>query len=914
MTPIRNTYLLLLLCLFAGARSAQAQCSANAVAINVTCSGQSNGYIDLTPANGSAPYTYLWSNNATTEDISALPADTYTCTVTDALACTTTTSATVTQPDPLVVNFDGILVLNCVINSAPINAIVSGGTPPYNYNWFNGESTSTILIQSSGNYSITVLDANACSATANVTILEDASVPVAMVAPPQVLTCMQTQVILDATASSIGPNYTYSWSTAGGNIVSGANTPTPTVSAPGTYWLVVTNVTNGCTSNLTVSVLEDIVFPLADAGPSIDLPCSGGIVTLAGFSSSGSQFTYIWTGPGILSGAQTLNPVVNQIGTYSLMVTNTANGCTNSDATEVTSLGLGLCGSIEGRVVQDTAANCVTDAGDPPLSGWIVKATGALGDYFAVTDSNGNYQIHVEAGYTYVLSATAPSPLWLACPSIPDVTVANQNDVMVAADLLYKQLVGCPLLSVDLSSGNLRRCFDSNFFSVSYCNYGTEPAEDAYVVVTLDAFLSPLVSSLPYTSLGNGALRFEVGDLASGECGSFYFFALLSCDAVLGQTHCSEAHIYPDSSCIPNNAQWSGASLRVSSECQPDSLHFRIENVGSGNMPNMLDYIVIEDQVMVMSAPVQLNAGEFITVSVPANGSTWRVEVEQEPFHPGQSSPAVSVEGCTTGSSFSTGFVTLFPADDGDEFVDIDCKENVASSDPNDKHAFPSGYGVEHYILPGTPLEYQIRFQNTGNDTAFTVRIVDTLSSWLNPATIRPGASSHPYTWDLSGAGVLTFLFENILLPDSNVNEAASHGFVKFTINHATDAPLETVIENTADIYFDFNDAVVTNTTFHRLGEHFVSVELEPSQQQGFQVLVSPNPFADVALLEVKGRLQSTPLHLQVFDLQGKIQLEMETQGSIFELKKGALAAGLYIFTIDQAGKNIRTGKLIIQD
>ncbi|MCB0556652.1 MAG: hypothetical protein KDD02_24110, partial [Phaeodactylibacter sp.] len=64
----------------------------------------------------------------------------------------------------------------------------------------------------------------------------------------------------------------------------------------------------------------------------------------------------------------------------------------------------------------------------------------------------------------------------------------------------------------------------------------------------------------------------------------------------------------------------------------------------------------------------------------------------------------------------------------------------------NDKQGFPRGYGDEHYIYPGTDLEYLVRFQNTGNDTAFLVVIRDTLSEFLDIATVRPGAASHPYT------------------------------------------------------------------------------------------------------------------------------------------------------------------------
>jgi len=912
MTPIRYLYFLILLCLVAGARTAQAQCTANAVLTVPTCLDESTGRIDLTASGGTEPYTYSWSDGQTTEDLMDLPAGVYTCTVTDALSCTATASATVTVLPPLVLEFGVPEVLTCLTPSTALVATASGGTLPYFYQWNNGVLFNNIIqVSDPGVYSVTVSDAFSCSIAGSVTVFMGEVPPIACASPTGILNCVVSSIQLDASCSSVGAGFTYAWTTANGTVTSGSNTLTPTVTGSGTYTLIVTNTFNGCTAITDVEVVQDANPPAISAGPDLSIPCGGGAIALGGNGSQGSIFTYFWSGPGIVSGDATLNPVVIEPGTYTLIITNVVNGCTATDVMTVSAGGTGLCSSIEGRVLQDTVANCATDAGEPPLAGWIVKAEGAA-IYFGVTDANGQYQIFVEAGDTYAISGVAPSPLWLPCPAIPDVVVANPNDTLNAGDLLFQKLAGCPMLSVNIGSGNLRRCFSNNFFSVSYCNNGTEPAEDAYVVVALEPLFTPLVSSSPFTDLGNGMLKFDVGYLAVGQCGYFNFYAHLSCDAVVGQTHCTEAHIYPDSSCLPPDPQWSGASLRVNSECQSDSVQFHLENVGTGNMPNPLDYIVIEDQVMLMIGTVQLDAGEFTTVSVPANGSTWRLEVAQEPFHPGESRPAVSVEGCTAGATFSTGFVTQFPTDDADEFIDIDCKANIASYDPNDKQGFPLGYGADHYIRPGTTLEYQIRFQNTGNDTAFTVRLVDTLSAWLDPATMRSGTGSHPFSWDLSGAGVLSFLFENILLPDSNVNEAASHGFATFSIDHRADAPLETLIENTAHIYFDFNEAVVTNTTFHRLGENFVSVGLWQPQQPNYQVLVSPNPFSEAAYLEVKGLRRNTPLQLQVFDLQGKLQLSMNSEGAVFLLKKGNLPGGVYLFKIEQAGIIVGTGKLVM--
>lgn len=154
--------------------------------------------------------------------------------------------------------------------------------------------------------------------------------------------------------------------------------------------------------------------------------------------------------------------------------------------------------------------------------------------------------------------------------------------------------------------------------------------------------------------------------------------------------------------------------------------------------------------------------------------------------------------------------------------VDTLYQDLMCAYDPNDKIVTPAGIDEQGYIPPATTmLEYTIRFQNTGNDTAINVFLRDLLDPNLDWTSVTPVASSHPLQLhsqvDLSGE--VTFSFFNIMLPDSNVNELASHGFVKFHINLLPNLPLGTTITNTSYIYFDANPAVITNTTMNTLYE-----------------------------------------------------------------------------------------------
>lgn len=137
--------------------------------------------------------------------------------------------------------------------------------------------------------------------------------------------------------------------------------------------------------------------------------------------------------------------------------------------------------------------------------------------------------------------------------------------------------------------------------------------------------------------------------------------------------------------------------------------------------------------------------------------------------------------------------------------------------DPNDKLVTPQGYGM-YGAVPHTTnsYTYTIRFQNTGNDTAFTVVIRDALDGELNWSTLEILAVSHPLTGiEVDKGGIATFRFDQIHLPDSNTNEPLSHGFIKYRIQPKMAGTGE--ITNTAAIYFDQNDPVVTNTVLNTM-------------------------------------------------------------------------------------------------
>ncbi|MBL7810339.1 MAG: gliding motility-associated C-terminal domain-containing protein, partial [Saprospiraceae bacterium] len=300
-----------------------------------------NGAVDLSvsPALG---YTYLWSNNATTEDLNGIPAGAYAVTVNGGGACTSTAVFVVadatTQPQTNIQA--STTTLNCGISSIELTGTISGTPNAGSYQWLsNGNplgSGNVLIINMPGQYTLVVQDdVTFCTASASININQDLVVPAITIAQPAVLTCAQPNQILLGTAAN-GVQLT--WATISGQdttlLSNGANLP---VSTAGVYYLFAINPQNQCANAVSVNVVADQVVPTALAGTPITLDCAGapGILTGSASGGSGLQFAWSTTDGHLVSGVNTASAVVNQPGIYQLLVTNLNNGCTDSDLVAV---------------------------------------------------------------------------------------------------------------------------------------------------------------------------------------------------------------------------------------------------------------------------------------------------------------------------------------------------------------------------------------------------------------------------------------------------------------------------------------------------------------------------------------------------------------------------------------------------
>jgi len=278
--------------------------TANLTQTNVSCNGGDNGSVVVTPVGGTAPYSILPSQ-------SGLAAGSYTFTVTDANGCSTTVSATITQPSELTSSAVKTDVLCYEGTTGAVDLSVSGGVSPYSYNWNTGANTQDLNGIAGGLYSVTVTDANGCS-TSNYVQVNTPAAPFTTDAGADVtINCSRPSTVLNAVGGD-----SFVWSN--GAVQGGSVSPTVT-----TTYTVTATIFGQCTATDQVTVYADFVKPIADAGADQTLDCSPSYTLTA--TGDG---TYLWN-----TGATTATITVDPISTTTYSVTVTAsNGCTDSDS------------------------------------------------------------------------------------------------------------------------------------------------------------------------------------------------------------------------------------------------------------------------------------------------------------------------------------------------------------------------------------------------------------------------------------------------------------------------------------------------------------------------------------------------------------------------------------------------------
>jgi hypothetical protein len=297
---------------------------------NAYCSN--NGAIDLTVTNGYLSKTYLWSNGATTQDISGLGAGTYTVKVTDANGYFISKSYTIAGPSTFM-NLNNFTQTNLTCNGASNGSISvnpQGGNGGYSYQWSNGGNSSSITNLSAAAYYVVVTDVQGCTISANYNITQPAAITLS--AATSIAACSANNGSATITAGGGSGSYTFQLSNntpSTSNVFSGLSA--------GTYSYTVIDG-NACTKNAQFTI-NGTSNPTAQTTAPQQINCSTSEVSVLGTgSATGSNITYLWTTTtgSIVSGANTINALVDAEGEYNLLVTNTQTSCTANSAVTVT--------------------------------------------------------------------------------------------------------------------------------------------------------------------------------------------------------------------------------------------------------------------------------------------------------------------------------------------------------------------------------------------------------------------------------------------------------------------------------------------------------------------------------------------------------------------------------------------------
>ncbi|SDV99783.1 Por secretion system C-terminal sorting domain-containing protein [Flavobacterium degerlachei] len=449
------------------------------VNVNVTCNGLFDGEATAAATGGTAPYTYLWSNAATTARISGVASGTYNVTATDANGCTSASSVTITEPTALSASIASQTNVSCNGGANGSSTVtVTGGTAPYTYLWSNGATTASITGVIAGTYNVTVTDANGCTSATSVKITQP-TVLSASIASQTNISCngvatgSSTVTVTGGTAP-----YTYLWS-------NGATTASITGVIAGTYNVTATDA-NGCTSVTSVTITEPTALSASIASQT-NISCNGDATGSSIVSVTGgtAPYTYLWS-----NGATTASITGVIAGTYNVTATD-ANGCTSATSvtiTEPTALSFTVT-TLSGYDYNTAYSQTIEVSGGTGIksyavtagnlpSGFTLSSTGVIsGVSTQVADSNFTVTVTdlngCTATYTYVLKINQIL--------ITVTATASQTKVYGQNDSVLTYTVTPNLLSGDSFTGALTRVAGESV-GVYAINVGTLSAGSKYLM------------------------------------------------------------------------------------------------------------------------------------------------------------------------------------------------------------------------------------------------------------------------------------------------------------------------------------------------------------------------------------------------------------------------------------------------
>lgn len=478
--------------------------------------------------------------------------------------------------------------------------------------------------------------------------------------------------------------------------------------------------------------------------------------------------------------------------------------------------------TVKGSVIADVVNNCKKDSKEIGPSEVLIKAV--PGPYYSYTLANGNYELVLPDTGKFTISTILPSKYGgdkNQCDTLKNHSVYFKTFENIASgkNFFFKSDSSIKL-EINIASSRKRRCF-KNDNTITYKNIGTKTVDSSKVQLFYSS-LTDIVSADKSYKKANGVVTFNTGKLLPGQGGVIHVVDSVLCGDpdVRGLLACMRVLITPQ--VIVENKNWDSSWVKLGIKCVKDTLAIvKLVNDGKKPMSDSASLVIFLNENKVDIKKYKLGAHDSLKYELYPAGKVIFTETELKKQHPYLQNIRVFKERCGDSAGyFSKQEVIQHVLQEYPSFEDEVCLAIRDSYDPNDISVSPQGHGPKHFIKNNNKLRYTIRFQNTGTDTAYDIYVIDTLPGELNIASLEMLGSSHKYTYKvLSGQkkNVLRFDFKNIFLVDSFANEKKSHGFVSFDLSMIDSLKKGTEIRNFADIYFDFNPPVKTNTAFNTI-------------------------------------------------------------------------------------------------
>ncbi len=384
--------------------------------LNISCNGGNNGIATVAGNGGNGIFTYLWSNGDTIATSSGLAAGTYLVSVTDGENCTASVTVVLTQPNPLLPNASATGETALGANDGMATANPTGGTAAYTYAWSNGGSTQTITNLAPGSYTVSVVDANACTAVQTVTVNSFGCTLMAAISSTNASCNGANNGTAAVSLSGAANPVSYNWS-------NGATSQSVNNLSPGLYTVNVVDG-NNCPAVLSASISEPPALSANASATGVTANGANDGTATATPTGGTPNYTYNWS-----NGASTQNISGLAPGAYTVVVSD-ANGCTNQQTVNVSAFNCALSASV-------TAANVLCFGGADGQATMAVNGGSLPYTYLWSNGSTSQTAANLSAG-SYTVSATDAA----GCLISQSATITQPSQLVASVDAVLNVL--CP--------------------------------------------------------------------------------------------------------------------------------------------------------------------------------------------------------------------------------------------------------------------------------------------------------------------------------------------------------------------------------------------------------------------------------------------------------------------------------------